>query len=100
MALLLTMMLGMLRESEAVEIKMEDVLVKFIEQAAAATGGGTAESVSILIRGSKTDQAKKGASVMLAANTSEPTMCPVRRLEQYIQARTRAGIASAYLFTK
>ena len=38
-ALLLTMMLGMLRESEAVEIRMEDVHVRFVEQAAAAAEG-------------------------------------------------------------
>ena len=99
-ALLLTMMLGMLRESEAVEIRMEDVQVKYAEQAAAAAGTEAAQSVSMLIRGSKTDQAKKGASVMLAANPSDPSMCPVRRLEQYIQSRTRAGIATEFLFPK
>ena len=99
-ALLLTMMMGMLRESEAVEIRMEDVHVKFIEQAAAAGGNGGAESVMLQIRGSKTDQAKKGASVMLAANNSDPTLCPVRRLERYIQARNRAGVVTEYLFPK
>ena len=99
-ALLLTMMLGMLRESEAVEIRMEDVQVKYIEAAAASSGAGVADSVSLRIRGSKTDQAKKGASVMLAANNDEPSMCPVRRLERYIQARIQAGVVSEYLFSK
>ena len=99
-ALLLTMMMGMLRESEAVEIRMEDVHVKFVEQAAAAGGSGGAESVMLQIRGSKTDQAKKGASVMLAANNSDPSLCPVRRLERYIQARNRAGVVTEYLFPK
>ena len=100
-ALLLTMMLGMLRESEAVEIRMEDVQVKYIEAAAAASSGpGVADSVSLRIRGSKTDQAKKGASVMLAANHDDPSMCPVRRLERYIQARIQAGVVSEYLFSK
>ena len=99
-ALLLTMMLGMLRESEAVEIRMADVQVRCAEMAAAASGREAAESVSITIRGSKTDQAKKGASVLLSSNPTDPTMCPVLRLEQYVQSRTRAGITTEYLFPK
>jgi site-specific recombinase XerD len=99
-ALVLTMMLGMLRESEAVEIRMEDVKVKFSEQAAAAAGDGAAESVSLLIRGSKTDQAKKGVSVMLSANNTDTMMCPVRILSRYVKARTTAGVVTEYLFAK
>ena len=99
-ALLLTMMLGMLRESEAVEIRMDDVQVKYAEQAAAASGPAVADSVSLLIRGSKTDQAKKGASVMLAANNDDPSMCPVRRLQRYVEAGIRRGVVSEYLFSK
>ena len=99
-ALLLTMMMGMLRESEAVEIRMEDVQVTYAEQAAAASGPGVAESVRIEIRGSKTDQAKKGASVILAANNDDASMCPVRRLHHYIEARLRAGVITHYLFSK
>ena len=99
-ALLLTMMLGMLRESEAVEIRMEDVQVQYAEQAAAAAGPSVAESVRIQIRGSKTDQAKKGASVTLAANNDDPSMCPVRRLQHYIEARTRVGVITDSLFSK
>ena len=37
---------------------------------------------------------------MLSANPSDPAMCPVRRLEHYIQARTRAGVVTEYLFAK
>lgn len=37
---------------------------------------------------------------MLAANNDDPSMCPVRRLERYIQARIQAGVVSEYLFSK
>ena len=99
-AMLLAMMAGMLRESEAVALRMEDVRVQYVEQAAAAAGGEVAESVSLTIRQSKTDQAAKGAVVMLATNPSEPSMCPVRRLQQYISARAQAHISTEYLFPK
>lgn len=37
---------------------------------------------------------------MLAANNADHSMCPVRRLERYIQARNRAGVVTEYLFSK
>ena len=37
---------------------------------------------------------------MLAANNSDPSLCPVRRLERYIQARNRAGVVTECLFPK
>lgn len=99
-ALMLTMMLGMLREGEAVEIRMDDVQMRMIEQAAAAGGGEVVDSITITIRCSKTDQAKKGASVTLATNSADPIMCPMRVLQEYLDIRRAAGVQSEWLFPK
>jgi site-specific recombinase XerD len=96
--LLMVMMCGMLRQSEAVELRMEDVRLKLAPAMLGAPA--VVESVELLIRHSKTDQRKKGATVLLAANPGDPSMCPVRRLERYIQLRAQAGVATEFLFPK
>ena len=134
-ALMLVMMVAMLRESEAVEIALEDVsmiLGAGPESAAAASSNmaaaaysgavawnragavsgsvslyagaqyppGAFTSVQLLVRQSKTDQAKKGHIVPLAANREHPLLCPVRVLHRYMAERNKAGVFSTRLFCK
>ena len=113
-AMLLTMMVGMLRQSEAVELRMDDVRLKLEVEAAAAgapaAGAGPlslevveaarVSSLTLHIRSSKTDQAGKGATVLLRSNSDEPALCPVRRLQAYLRSRLAAGIVSDFLFAK
>jgi Phage integrase family len=105
--LLLVMMSGMLRESEATQLTLEDVEFQLTEEAPAAAAASSASSSSsqkeqsmvLWIGRSKTDQAGKGTAVMIAANSDSPVMCPVRRLRQYLQMRQTAGIESAFVFS-
>ena len=102
-AMLLVMMAGMLRESEATMLRMDDVEFQLSEvvPAAATTSASSAqqnEAMTIWIGRSKTDQAGKGAAVMIAANNDSPSMCPVRRLRQFVQMRSAAGIRSEFVF--
>lgn len=95
--LLLTMMVGMLRESEAVELRMEDV---HLGHQPGTHVGAAFDCLSLHVRGSKTDQAKKGATVLLAANRRDASMCPVQRMQRYMQTRRAAGVHSDYLFPR
>lgn len=111
LAMLLTMMGGM-RQSEAVELRVDDVRLELEDEAAGAPAAGAGplsleaveaarvNSVTLHIRSSKTDQAGKGATVLLRSNSDEPALCPVRRLQAYLCARLAAGIASDFLFAK
>ena len=111
-AMLLTMMAGMLRQSEAVELRMDDLLLELEGEAAGASAASAeslsleaveaarVSSVTLHIRPSKTDQAGKGATVLLRSNSEEPALCPVRRLQAYLRSRLSAGIISDFLFVK
>jgi hypothetical protein len=126
-AMMLLMMVGMLRESEAVELTLEDVRCNASEAQSSATAAaaysgsaawlqsqqtsvslyaaahyplGSLSSLDLLIRQSKTDQAKKGHVVPLSANREQPLLCPVRALQRYVSARVKAGVFSNRLFCK
>lgn len=91
--LLLLMMLGFLRESEAAALKMEDAVVK--EE---SVRGERVQVLQLAIVRSKTDQGKNGAIVLLGENKQEASQCPVSRLRAYLQAREKAGVKSEFLF--
>lgn len=113
--LMLVMMTAMLRESEAVALKQEDV---FFQEEPSDTGaaaesvmsvvpfnhvawvGPRLSQVALVIRQSKTDQRKIGADVLLSVNTAVPHLCPVRRLQHYLVACQKASVQSEYLFCK
>lgn len=107
-AMMLTMMAGMLRQSEAAHLRVDDTEIMPAQEdaaaaAAAASGAGIEPQgafVRLLVRNSKTDQAGRGAYVILAANNADPALCPVRRILDYLRARTAAGVQSAFLFPK
>ena len=116
--LMLVMMTAMLRESEAVALKLEDVFfqeeangvgaVSELSMSAAAAVpfnhvawvGPKLSQVALMIRQSKTDQRKIGADVLLAVNWAVPNLCPVRRLQHYLVTCQKANIRSEYLFCK
>jgi site-specific recombinase XerD len=83
--LMLVMMMGMLRESEAVALLIEDVSVK-----EDVIGDRAVKLLQIAIVQSKTDQAKNDAMVLLGPNDEEPNCCPVRRIQAYLQLRAQA----------
>ena len=59
---------------------------------------GAFASAQLLVRQSKTDQARKGQVVPLSANREHPLLCPVRVLHRYMVARNKAGVFSTRLF--
>ena len=106
LALLLLMMAGMLRESEAVALRVDDLQLEQstetgVGKAAAEVAEPRASTALLLtIRSSKTDQAGKGSTVVLSANSEEPALCPVRRVQEYLLARKQAGVNSEFLFCR
>jgi hypothetical protein len=93
--LLLAMMMGMLRESEAVAVQLKDchvrpVMVKSVQRRA----------LGIAILRSKTDQEGKGQIVLLVEDVQNPRCCPVKRYEKYMEARGLSGVDSPYLFPR
>ena len=93
--LIMLMMMGMLRESEAVALNVSDVVAK--EEMIG--GGKKVWTLQIAVVKSKTDQAKNGALVLLAANPSKPAQCPVERFHRFVEARATARVAAEALFT-
>jgi len=93
--LMLLMLLGMLRESEAVALTLADVSVKLLRTTASPQGRRV---LHVFIARSKTDQAQAGALVLLGANDADTAACPVRRLEKYLQVRKDAGVPGEALF--
>lgn len=93
--LLLLMMMGMLRESEATGLRVSDVEVRSL-----GPTGTHRRIVRLFIRQSKTDQAKAGAVVLLGENTSERSSCPVWRLERLRAHMQREGVESEFCFPK
>ena len=85
--LLLVMMMGMLRESEAVALGTRHVVERVL-----TIDGQRRTVLSILVPRSKTDQEGKGAVVLLAEDASNPLCCPVRRYRRY---RKRAAWRSS-----
>ena len=82
--LIMVMMGGMLRESEAVALTSDDVWVDEV----------TVESKSkkvlfIFIEKSKTDQERRGHTVVLGENEKNPILCPVTWFEKYVAVRNR-----------
>ena len=118
--MMMVMMAGMLRESEVVELRCGDVETERVivdngltiyPNEASVVGQTvllvwtpfavyTITAMRLHIRESKTDQAKKGAYVMIAPNERERSMCPVQRLWRFQQLRERMHITSEYLFPK
>lgn len=98
--MVLVMMMGMLRENEAVELRVLDVVCEPANTPGAAANPREPiplSNVSLFVRASKTDQAGKGAFVLLAAQ-ADAAMCPLRWLQRYMLARDRAGVKSDLLF--
>ena len=93
--LILTMMVGMLREAEAVGLLVADANIRKV-----MVDGTSARALCIMVRHSKTDQAGRGAEVMLAENAEVPLTCPVRLFEKYMEARKAAQVNSEWLFPK
>lgn len=91
MAMMLVMMAGMLRESEATALRMEDV------EMPESNGGETPTHMIVRVRRSKTDQNGKGASVIVTASANT-RMCPIRRLRQYLTMRQAERVKSDFLF--
>lgn len=85
--LMLFMMMGMLRESEATSLKTTDVEIR-----TEVVKGESRELVALLVNQSKTDQAGVGAVVLLDSDPMHPSHCPVARLRAYIGAATAAGM--------
>lgn len=83
--LLLLMMMGMLRESEAVALTLSDVVIKEEE-----IQGERIQTLQLGIVQSKTDQAKLGHVVLLGSNAKCASFCPVSRFEKYQAARASA----------
>lgn len=94
--LMLLMMMGMLRQSEAVQLRVSDVQIEQRQ----VDGCAAVRVLSIFIAKSKTDQAQDGAVVLLGENAQEPGECPLARLERWLVARAAAGIAGDALFPK
>ena len=86
--LMLFMMMGMLRESEATGLKAADVAIR-----TEVVKGEEREMVALLIRQSKTDQAGVGAVVLLDSNTEQPSHCPVARMKAYVKAAAAASMS-------
>lgn len=93
MCMMLVMLMGFLRESEAAALTKEDVGIKTVE-----VKGGSKQVLHVTITKSKTDQARVGAVVLLGGNAVEPALCPVARYERLLQAREAAGVVSDMLF--
>jgi integrase len=89
--LLLFMLLGMLRASEAVGLADGDVLVETV-------GGG--KTLSLFIRRSKGDQERKGEEVRLGENKADSLACPVEAYTRYqaLKAAHRLGAPEEPLF--
>jgi site-specific recombinase XerD len=86
--LLFTMMAGMLRESEAAKLTIGNVRIK-----EHTLGGKARKLMELAIVESKTDQAKNGALVLIGTN-EDPELCPVTRMEIYLEARRALGLNS------
>ena len=86
--LMLFMMVGMLRESEAASLKATDVEIRqeYVK-------GVERELVALSISQSKTDQAGIGAVVLLDSDETNPSHCPVSRVKRYIKATQAAGMS-------
>jgi hypothetical protein len=93
--LLLAMMMGMLRESEAVAVQLKDCHVRPV-----MVKGVQRRALSIAILRSKTDQEGKGQIVLLVEDVQNPRCCPVKRYEKYMEARGHSGVVSQYLFPR
>lgn len=87
--LMLLMMIGMMRESEATALRLEDVY----EKEETMADGTKVVTLQIAIVQSKTDQAKKGEIVLLGENTENHAHCPVRRVRAYLQFRQWMGLS-------
>jgi integrase len=95
------MMAGMLRESEAVELRVEDVEVKAVSvqgASGAAADQRTVRTLQVFIAKSKTDKAKEGAVVIIGEDSGNPQLCPVERFLSYRASVQAAGIVSDFLF--
>lgn len=77
--LLLFMLLGMLRSSEAVALVEEDVVLS-----TETVAGVERKVLSLFIRRSKVDQERKGEEVRLGENQDDPLACPV---SAYVHSR-------------
>jgi integrase len=93
MFLLLVMMMGMLRESEAVALQL-----RHCKERELLVDGKKRVVLNILIPRSKTDQEGKGQMVLLVEDAGNPLCCPVRRYRRYLDARKLAGVESVWLF--
>ena len=91
--LLLVMMMGMLRESEAVALQL-----RHCKERELLVDGKKRIVLNILIPRSKTDQEGKGQMVLLSEDGANPLCCPVRRYRRYLEARQLAGLQSEWLF--
>ena len=93
MCMMLVMLMGFLRESEAAALTTADLGIRTVE-----VKGGSKQVLHVTITKSKTDQARVGAVVLLGGNAAEPAICPVVRYERFLQARDAAGVVSDMLF--
>lgn len=93
--LMLIMMMGMLRESEAIALNVGDMVV---QTELAMMGKPAIRTLQMGIVQSKTDQAKNGAVVLLCENAEKPEHCPVDRWEEYLKVKEAAGIVSEVAF--
>jgi integrase len=86
------MMKAMLRESEAVALKKNDVWIEQIE-----VNGQTEEVLFVFVEKSKTDQERRGHTIVLAASDECRARCPIAWFKMYTV--TRNG-SSEFLFHK
>lgn len=95
--LLLFMLLGMLRASEAVDLKEGDVVLE-----ANVSAAGEQKTVSLFIRRSKGDQEKKGEEVRLGQNKGDELACPVGAYKRYkdLKASHREGKPTDAFFSQ
>ncbi len=95
--LLVFMLLGMLRASEAVDLEEGDVVLESNVSAA-----GVQETVSLFIRRSKGDQERKGEEVRLGQNKGDELACPVGAYKRYqdLKASHRVGKPTDAFFSQ
>ena len=87
--LMLLMMMGMLRESEAVALTLSDAIVQQVQVNSVAM-----MVLELRVARSKTDQAGVGASILIGAQSGRPNECPIVRLNKYLvqyKARVSKG---------
>jgi len=92
LALLGLMTVAMLRQSEAIALRAEDLWVEELDEA----GGRKRDVMFVLITKSKTDQERRGETVVVAASDNYNT-CAVRVVRQWLLIRQQS---SEYVFHK